>query len=80
MKEKNVGEVLLTQSNKILDCLDGLKTVEEVCSELTYCKDVDITHFKNRMLKRTGGKEIPVIEIKEPETKTGTYLGSRSIR
>ena len=50
MKEKAVSEIALKQAHKVIDAIEGKATIENVCSEFTYCAEVDVRDFKNRMV------------------------------
>ncbi len=76
MKEKALSEALLVQSNKVLDAKEGKITVDDVCADLTHCNEVEIEDFKNRMV---GGKKREP-EVKTKEVKSGTILGSKSLK
>ena len=61
MKEKALGEIVLKQSNKVLDAIEGKASAEEVCADFNHCNGLHISDFQNRMLKLVSG---------EPEIKT----------
>ena len=75
MKEKALGELMLKQSNKVLDGLDKKVSLDEVCADFNHCSEADVEDFKNRMI---GGKK----KEKEPiviKKKTGLTTKSTGL-
>ena len=68
MKEKALGEVVLKQSNKVLDAIEGKASVDEVCADFNHCNALHISDFQNRMLKLVSGEpEIKTKKVKKVE-------------
>jgi hypothetical protein len=79
MKEREVGQTILDQAIKIIDCIEGKADVKDTLvfpgSNL-----VDTSELKKRLSKEEIKQEIPVVEEKKQEPKKTRAMTSKAIR